>query len=86
MMQDRERSRASASTIRGNRGVRVARTAIELHPMAILARDDPEPVMLDFVQPRLAGRWVRGGCGEARGDEARGQGARTHGHGGVTTR
>jgi hypothetical protein len=54
--------------------------------MAILARDDPEPVMLDFVQPRLAGRWVRGGCGEARGDEARGQGARTHGHGGVTTR
>jgi hypothetical protein len=55
----------------------VARPAVELHPIAVLARDDPEAVMLDFVQPRLAGRWVRGGCGEARRDEARRQGTRT---------
>jgi cytochrome d ubiquinol oxidase subunit II len=35
-----------------------------------------------FVQPRLAGRWVRDGCGEARRDEARRQGTRTQRHGG----
>ena len=33
--------------------------AIELHPLPILPRDDPEPVMLDFMQPRLPeGGWA----------------------------
>jgi hypothetical protein len=34
--------------------------AVELHPLAILAGDAPEAVVLDLVQPRLAGRRVRG--------------------------
>jgi hypothetical protein len=34
----------------------VAQPAVELHPIAIFPRDDPEAVMLDFVQPRLTGR------------------------------
>jgi hypothetical protein len=50
--------------------------------MAILARDDPEPIVLDFVQPLLARRWVRGGCGQARRDEARRQDTRMKRHGG----
>ena len=39
---------------------------VELHPFVVLTGYDPKPVVLDFVQPRLAGRWVRGGCGKAR--------------------
>src|SRR5260221_10550456 len=34
----------------------IARTAIEPHPFPILAGDDAEPVVLDFMQPKLAGR------------------------------
>jgi hypothetical protein len=35
----------------------------------------------NFVQPRLARRWVRGGCGQARRDESRRQDTRTQRHG-----
>src|ERR1700730_16223858 len=54
----------------------VTRPAVKPHTTSILPCDDPEAVMLDFVQPRLAGRWVRAGCGEARRDEARRQDTR----------
>jgi hypothetical protein len=55
MMQDRDRSRASASTISGKRSVKViTRAAVEPRPCAVLTGDDPEAVMVDFVQPRLA--------------------------------
>jgi hypothetical protein len=30
----------------------VARPAVELHPLTFLAGDDPEPVVLDFMQPQ----------------------------------
>jgi hypothetical protein len=33
----------------------VVADAIELHPVAILAGDDPEAVMLDLMQPQRAG-------------------------------
>ena len=32
----------------------IALPALELHPLAVLARNDTEPVMLDFMQPPLA--------------------------------
>jgi hypothetical protein len=32
----------------------IAGTAIEPHPLAVLAGDYPEPIMLDFVQPLAA--------------------------------
>src|SRR5262249_49378272 len=44
----------------------VAGAAVEPHAVAILASDDPEPVMLDFVQPRLA-RWRLQGFGRQAG-------------------
>jgi hypothetical protein len=47
----------------------VARTAIEPHSLAILAGDDAEAVMLDLVQPSVAGRQRVGFGGEARRDE-----------------
>ena len=47
--------------------------AVELDPLAIFAGDDPESIMLDFMQPRLAGRRRRGFHGKARRDEAGGQ-------------
>jgi hypothetical protein len=33
----------------------VPRPAVEPHPLAVLAGDDPEAVVLDLVQPALAG-------------------------------
>ena len=47
----------------------VARAAVELHPWPILAGVDPEAVVLDFVQPRLAGGWLLCFGGKAGGDE-----------------
>jgi len=32
----------------------LARTAVELHPIAVLARDHAEAVVLDLMQPHLA--------------------------------
>jgi hypothetical protein len=50
----------------------VARPAEEAHLVASLAGNDPETVVLDLVQPDLAGRWTRGLGGEAGWDEAGG--------------
>ena len=41
-------------------GQAVPRAAIEIHPLAIYAGDHPEAVVLDFVQPLLAGGRLRG--------------------------
>ena len=58
----------------------VAGPAIEPHARAVLARDHPEAVVLDLVQPLLAGRRLQGGAGKARRDEARRQGTRMREH------
>jgi hypothetical protein len=55
----------------------IARPAIELHPFAVLAGDDPKAVVLDFVQPLLARRRLRSIDGEARRNEPSRQGTRT---------
>src|ERR1700730_5053962 len=47
----------------------ITRPAIELHPFAVLAGDDPKTVVLDFVQPLLASRRLRSIDGEARRNE-----------------
>jgi hypothetical protein len=49
MIKDCERSLATASTIRGSQVI--ARSAVEPHPFAGLASNNPEPVVLDFMQP-----------------------------------
>ena len=41
----------------------IARPAVELHPLVVLAGDDPKAVVLDFVQPVVAGRRLRGDVG-----------------------
>jgi hypothetical protein len=55
----------------------VARAAVEFHPFAVLARDDAEAVVLDFVQPLLARRRLRSINREARRNEPSRQGMRT---------
>ena len=55
----------------------VARTAIEPHPLAVLAGNDAEAVMLDLVQPLAAGRQLIGFGWEARRDEPGREGAHT---------
>jgi len=57
----------------------VARPAVEPHALAALAGDHPEAVMLDLMQPILAGRRLRSGTGKARRDEAGRQGTRGKG-------
>ena len=68
-------------TISGKRYVGViARTAVEFHPLAVLARDDPEAIMLDLIRKpscliSSSHRSPEGGCrqgfgGKARSDEA----------------
>ena len=48
----------------------VARTAVQLHPLAILAGDYPEAIVFYLVQPLIT-RWrARGCCGKAWGNEA----------------
>ena len=63
------------------RGVTGGETArAEASTRATLAEtpcDDPESVVLDFVQPAVTGRRLGSGCGETRRDEARRQGTRT---------
>ena len=50
-MQDRDRRPARASTISNKRSVRsLPGRLLELHPLAILAGDDPEAIVLDFMQ------------------------------------
>src|ERR1700730_8607910 len=55
----------------------IAGPAIELHPFAVLAGDDPKTVVLDFVQPLLARRRLRSIDGEARRNAPSRQGAET---------
>lgn len=53
----------------------VARPAIEPHPFAILARDDAEAIVLDFMKPERP-RWrVRGCHWQTRHDEPAGTAA-----------
>jgi len=44
----------------------IVRPAVELYPRAVLARDDAKSVVLDLVQPQLAGRRLRGWVGRQR--------------------
>jgi hypothetical protein len=44
---------------RGTVGQVITRAAVELHPFAVLAGDDAETVVLDFMQPLLARRRLR---------------------------
>jgi hypothetical protein len=62
----------------GSGGEVIARTAVEPHPLAVLARDDAEAVMLDFVQPLAAGRQLIGFGWEARRNEPGRQGTLQH--------
>ena len=59
ILQDRERSRASVSTISGKR----PGAAVELHPCDVLAGDDPEAIVLDSGRGQT-------GQGERRGRDA----------------
>jgi hypothetical protein len=61
-------------------GKLVARPAVEPHPRAVLAGNDPEAVMLDFMQPDGAGGRPWGLGGQARRDEADRQRTRTRQH------
>jgi hypothetical protein len=68
-MQERERKRASVSTISGETaGEVIAGTAVEPHLRASLAGNDAEAVMLDLMQPMAARRQLIGFGGEARRD------------------
>ena len=70
MMQERERKRASVSTISGETaGEVIAGTAIEPHSWAVLPGDDSEAVVLDLMQPIAAGRQLVGFGWGARRDE-----------------
>ena len=55
MMQERERSRGQGlHDQRKAVGEVIAGAAVELHPLAVLAGDDPKAVVLDLVQPKTA--------------------------------
>ena len=56
----------------------VARTAVEPHARTVLAGNDTEAVVLDFVQPLAAGRQLIGFGREARRDEPGGEGTLQH--------
>ena len=56
----------------------IARTAIEPHLRAVLARNNAEAIVLDFVQPLAARRQLIGFGWEARRDEAGRQGTLRH--------
>ena len=56
----------------------VAGTAIEPHLRAVLARNDAEAIVLDFVQPLAAGWQLVSFGGEARRDEAGRDGTLQH--------
>ena len=53
----------------------VARAAVEPHAVALLACDNPEAIVLDFMQPQVAGGQLVGFCGKARRDESGREGA-----------
>ena len=79
MMQERERRRVNVSTISGKRRVKfISGTAVEPHPVTILAGNDAESIVLDLVQPLAAGRQLVGFGGEARRDEPGREGTLQH--------
>src|SRR5262249_61634530 len=47
----------------------IAGTGVQPHPLAVLAGDDPEPIVLDLVQPLAAGGQFIGFGWKARRDE-----------------
>ena len=55
----------------------IAVTAVEPHAVAIRACDNPEAIVLDFMQPQVAGGQLVGLCGKVRRDEAGREGAHT---------
>jgi hypothetical protein len=71
----REQSRRAAV------GQIIAGATVEPNPVAILAGDDPEAIVLDLMQPPLAGRRLLGFGRQARLDEPGRQGTRTRQHG-----
>ena len=48
----------------------IAGPAVEPHSIAVLARHDPEAVVLDLMQPPLAGRRLQGFGRKTGSDEA----------------
>jgi hypothetical protein len=56
----------------------VAGTAIEPHLPVVLAGNDAEAIMLDFVQPLAAGGQCRGFCRKARRDKSGREGTLQH--------
>src|SRR5262245_33312449 len=56
----------------------IARTAVEPHLRAVLARNDSEAVVLDLMQPLAAGGQLIGFGREARRDEPGRQGTLQH--------
>jgi hypothetical protein len=56
----------------------IAGTAVEPHPLTILAGNNAEAVMLDLVQPLAAGRQLMGFGWKARRDEPGREGALRH--------
>jgi len=55
----------------------IARAAVEPHPLAVLAGNDAEAVVLDLMQPLAAGRQLIGFGWKARRDEPGREGAHT---------
>ena len=71
MMQDRVQCGERLDDEREAVGQVIAQPAVELHPFAVLAGDHAKPVVLDLVEPQLAGRRLWSFGGKARRDEAR---------------
>jgi hypothetical protein len=67
MTTDRERKPKRVNDERETVSQVIARSAVETDVLNILAADDPEAVMLDFVQPPFAGRRLDSLGREARG-------------------
>jgi hypothetical protein len=58
----------------------VTRSTVQTHTGVVrLTGNDADAVVLDFVEPQLAGRRLRGRSGKARRDKARRQGTQRHG-------
>jgi hypothetical protein len=70
MTQERAQAGERLHDQRETVGQVVAGAAVEPHSLAVLAGDDAEAVVLDLVQPRVAGRRLLRRGGQARRDEA----------------
>jgi len=66
------------SNQREARGEVIAGAAVEPHAVAILACDNPEAIVLDFMQPQVAGGQLVGLCGKARRHETGREGTLQH--------